>query len=95
MLVFLLLLFVVFCGLVQQSTSTLRSGVERVHLVVGGPFILPFWTPSLIGKNKKVMVRVSKIKLFGLACHYCKQKWHSNYELQELLLESSRPGGWC
>ena len=36
--------------------------------------------------------------LFELACHFCttvvvKQKWQSNHELQELLLESSRPGG--
>ena len=53
MMVFLRLLFVLFRGLVQQSTSTLRSGVERVHLVVGGRSILQFSSPSLSGENEK------------------------------------------
>ena len=85
-----------FLGLVQQS-----QGVPSVSSR-GGPF--GFWvrpsssisTPSLSSKKKKkVTVRVNKNMLFDLACHFCKQKWQSNHELQELLLESSRPGGWC
>ena len=53
-------------------------------------------TPSLRlkKKNRSYGLGVKK-RLFVLACHFCKQKWQANYELQELLLESSRPGGWC